>query len=571
MATVSSQRSGHLTMSFEYSRLPTESPAVRATPPRAQRRLLARGGRILAGCVLAGLLLLTGYPESIATGQSTAETDKPLTQESRNKGDKRFGSLQKSLNTVLRRAHSGDEAKINARPPVIPEIMDSEPHLGTAWSSSEATAGENPAAAANTGEFVAKAVSFTGDLQHQPAAPRLPTPGSGYRSINGRPDAESRELNRHPLVFQQENQSPPVQNAPHRSILIHPDPDSVTPLSDTSGEPELVLPPRMQLSESWDGQAWDREQFWKQFATSPTPGSRTGSGHNQSLSAAMRNGSWFGGLDILFVEPIFQSNNAFVTTDSATGISSAAHADYNFDPAWKGFFGFESSGGPGLELSWLNYNQFSDTAMFQATGTENGVARIDYGAPGNAIALSTVAAGDRLESRQQIKLNSVDILVFKDQQNPISRVRGSVGIRYVSLKHLLFADLTSSTGATTAVRNVNDWEGLGPKLGVDYFRPIGHTKLEFQSGLFVSLLFGRRDQVVTEVGSLQFSQIGKIEPMGILEMYLGVQRNFHLSRCRTAFVRTALESQYWIGGESAIESGTDFGFYGLSVGFGIAR
>jgi hypothetical protein len=206
-----------------------------------------------------------------------------------------------------------------------------------------------------------------------------------------------------------------------------------------------------------------------------------------------------------------------------------------------------------------------------ATGTSNAFTNVEAGDSGHIFSLSTSAAGDRLTSRQQLKLDSIEILFFKDQQNPVSRVRGNIGIRYVSLKHFLFADLIEPGGSVTSLRNVNDMEALGPKLGIEYFRPIGHTKLELQSGLSGSMLVGRRDQTVTQVGNRQFEQLGKIEPLSIFEIYLGVQWNFKLSRCRTAFVRTALESQYWTGGDSAVETASDFGFYGLTAGFGLTR
>ena len=311
-----------------------------------------------------------------------------------------------------------------------------------------------------------------------------------------------------------------------------------------------------------------REMFWDQFSKMPADKDLRTEGYD-SLPAILNNGFWFGGVDLMFIEPIFQGNNVLTTTDGAT--SNSVPADFNFDAAWKGNFGFETNAGPAVKASFFRYNEFSGPVNFVSDGTTTGESIVQSGDPANVFRLAATSAGDRIDARQQIKLNSVDLLFYKDQKNLVSRVRGNVGLRFLSLQQFLFADLFEAAGPVTSLRSVNDLQAMGPKLGIEYFRPIGHTDLELQTGLFGSLMFGRRDHTVTDVGNLQFRQLGKIEPLSIFEMYLGLQWNFQVARCQTAFVRTAIESQYWSGSESPGETDTDFGFYGLTAGFGIKR
>lgn len=341
---------------------------------------------------------------------------------------------------------------------------------------------------------------------------------------------------------------------------------------NSNDEPEIDLSSSLMMADSQSHRQVDaqsRELFWDQFSNISNGDKKGRTEGYDSLPAILNNGFWFGGVDVMYLEPIFQTNN--VITTSGNGASTSSQADYNFDAAWRGYFGFETNAGPAVKASFFRYNEFSGPVFFVADGTTSGESIVQTGNPANVFRLAATNAGDRIDTRQQIKLNSIDLLFYKDHKNAVSRVRGNVGLRFLSLQQFLFADLFESAGPITSLRSVNDFQAMGPKLGIEYFRPIGHTDLELQSGLFGSLMFGRRDHVVTDVGNLQFRQIGKLEPLSVFEMYLGMQWNVKIARCQTGFIRTAIESQYWTGGDSPSETGTDFGFYGLTAGFGVKR
>ena len=77
------------------------------------------------------------------------------------------------------------------------------------------------------------------------------------------------------------------------------------------------------------------------------------------------------------------------------------------------------------------------------------------------------------------------------------------------------------------VRNINKYQGFGPEIGIECFRPIGHARLDFAIGCSRSVLFGRRDRVFDAEGVSRFGflQLGKVETLPILKMHVGLQWN----------------------------------------------
>ncbi len=313
-----------------------------------------------------------------------------------------------------------------------------------------------------------------------------------------------------------------------------------------------------------------RDELWRQFATSPPERGPYGRVEGyESVRATLRNGFWFAGVDLMFFEPVFQSNQVFVTRSPA--FDSATHADFGFDVTPRFYGGFQTNMETGIKLSGWRLNEFSSLASFTSDGTSMATMTLDVGSPFRTLSFDANTAGAQINVREQLKLLSSELMLYKDQRNPVSRLRGQIGVRYVSLRHRLIADINDPTFGRTEVRGVNDLDALGPKVGVEYFRPIRGTCLELQSGLFASLLAGRRDQTYTCNGVLHFQQFGKLEPLTVFDVYLALQWNLQVAECRRVYVRCAVENQSWLNGDSAIDTNSDFGLYGFAVGMGVTR
>ena len=384
---------------------------------------------------------------------------------------------------------------------------------------------------------------------------------------------------RHPLatniaVTQEEPRIPTIIGAPDRASMQSV-PSLDPPTLIDRADMELIQPPIQENKLSpygGDPTQVSRDQFWRQFSTMPNDDATSRTEGYGSIQAILKNGFWFAGADLLYFEPTFQQNNAFTVTNGNQ--VTAQHVDFGFDISARYYLGFETNAGPGFKLSYWNLNKFSAINDVVFVGGQSAVTRIDLGDSGNQILVGDTAnAGSRLTVQQQIELNSTEVTLYKDQKNPVSSVIGNVGLRHISLTQRLFVGLDDPVAGSDVVRNVNGYYGFGPRIGVEYFRPVGHTRLELRTGLFGSLIFGRRDQTFVQSGSttLFFNQIGKVESISIIDAYLGIQWNKKINKCQTVFFSTAIESQWWGGADSAMDTGTDLGLYGMTFGFGISR
>lgn len=356
--------------------------------------------------------------------------------------------------------------------------------------------------------------------------------------------------------------------------LYGPAPDNGRAIQQSAspGETFLELPSNLVMADGSAPhlqQTRGREQFWDQFSAYPEGDKKQRTEGYESVGAILSNGFWFGGADVFFIEPMFGENPAMLVESG--GMVRPLSADFGFDTAIKVHAGFETNAGPGVRFSFFRYNDETGVQNFVSDGTSVGQVRLLFDGGAGAIRLIANNSGDAITTRQQIKIRSSEVNFYKDQKNEVSRVRGSVGIRHLILQQVMDAELVPAAGLPQRFRSFNDFQAIGPKLGIDYFRPVGHTDLELQSGMAGSLLFGRRDHSVAAFNATGYQSDGKSEALPILEMYIGLQWNIELSECQTAFLRTALESQYWANSDTPSETDANSGFYGLSVGIGITR
>ena len=74
---------------------------------------------------------------------------------------------------------------------------------------------------------------------------------------------------------------------------------------------------------------------------------------------------------------------------------------------------------------------------------------------------------------------------------------GRFGFQWVEINRQTNASFTDVGGSTVAWEGKDQFQGAGPTFGFDYFRPIGHTKIEFHASGDFGLIFGQRDKVVS--------------------------------------------------------------------------
>lgn len=311
------------------------------------------------------------------------------------------------------------------------------------------------------------------------------------------------------------------------------------------------------------GQNWERDQFWNQFATRhPESGRIEG---YETLGAVVANGFAYGRIEIAFWEPHFGNNGGLAISSGALTVNEPF--DFGFELTPRYVVGFETNAGPGIEINYWKFNEFSDGLNFQSDGFSVGEISVLAGGAGGARTLTASAPGERLESRHQMKIQSTSVNFFKAHQAPLSRLRGLLGFRHVATKHDLIASRNDGAGL---FGNTN-FNGGGPTVGIDYFRPIGHTRLYAFGGLGMSLLFGHHDQTIIESGVVTFRETATDHPLAIFDLHLGVEWRRKLSRCNSVLIRSVFESQHWIGGATSVDPNSDFGLYGFVFSAGITR
>lgn len=304
-----------------------------------------------------------------------------------------------------------------------------------------------------------------------------------------------------------------------------------------------------------DGQSLEHEQKKKQYPP---------------MREILATGRYFGMAEWQLQKPYFLGNPAITVT--SPGLQQALQYDFDTESAPRFRAGFESKYGPGVELQYSQFDHLSDTLSFTSDGLLQGVSRVGLAGQGQSTSLATAAAGERIDARHDLELHQLGVGFFKEVKLPISRVNGIFGARYVSVAQRSESLLSDGSGAVIGrLASQTDLRALGPNLGLEYYRPVGHTPFELIGAFNGSVLFGNRDHFVQNEGVLDFREIGSNEMLAIVDFFGGLQYVKHTGEKRSWYARLGVNNQIWLGGGTAVEPTGDFGLRGISFAFGLNR
>lgn len=288
------------------------------------------------------------------------------------------------------------------------------------------------------------------------------------------------------------------------------------------------------------------------------------------FSEILKTGRYFFNAELLYLKPYFQNNTAITVEGPTTGFSTTF--DYGYDTGNRFVAGFESKYGPGLQLNYFQYDHQSRPTQFTSSGGYQGETSTWMMGPGRWSRLRTANAGDRLTTEHSLEVQNFGVSFFKDWKLPISRLGGGFGIQYVSIEQDLQARLTDSAGTEIGSLSArHELRAFGPKLEFNYFRPVGHTKLEIIGGFSGAVLFGNRDQTVSNTTTSDISRVGADEFVLIIDVIGGLQYVHNFADNRSVYARVTLMSQAWLGGGTAIVPHDDLGFRGVGFAVGLNR
>ena len=281
-------------------------------------------------------------------------------------------------------------------------------------------------------------------------------------------------------------------------------------------------------------------------------------------------GRFFGSLEVALLRPHFLGNTA-ISIDGPT-FSESVPFDFDNETAPHVRFGFESKYGPGFELNYftLNANSESVSQAFDGVSTVSTIASVT--GPNRFTQLSADVIGETLNANHSFEIETIGFNVFKDIAFKVSRIGGRFGFTYANIAQSLEATVTDGGGNVLgSLDNTTDFRGFGPQLGIDYYRPVGHTPFEFVTSFTGLGLFGRRDQFVNNTTGLVERRFGADEFIAKLDLTSGLQYKKTVAENRAWFARLAFVHQTWLGGGTAVDPTGDFGLKGVTFGVGYNR
>ena len=287
------------------------------------------------------------------------------------------------------------------------------------------------------------------------------------------------------------------------------------------------------------------------------------------FSEILATGKYFGSVTAAYLKPHFQGNTAI--TSGGGGVNEATAFDFDHRTNASSRFGFESKYGPGVEVNLFNLNFDSELSQFDSNGIQSGQTSVTVAGVGNPIFAIADDAGETLISQSSIEVDSLSLSVYKALQFKRARLLGNFGFQYVSVGQQLLADVTAGGVVVDRLRSTTDIRAFGPRAILEYYRPVGHTPLEFVTSFGGSLLFGERDQFVNSTTAGTFNRSGSEEFITVAEYLAGLQYKKMTGEDRAWFARVAFVHQSWLGGGTATFPQGDFGFNGITLGVGLNR
>ena len=290
------------------------------------------------------------------------------------------------------------------------------------------------------------------------------------------------------------------------------------------------------------------------------------------FSEILATGRWFGSIEAQFLKPRFNGNSGITILDQTSGSnftdSQVFDFDFEFLPSLRA--GFESKYGPGFEFDYRILTSTSDVQSFTSGAGTSGSLRAALPDVSLSSVIATTAPGQTLSGTQRLGFESFGLSVFKEVQLPVTRINGMFGFQAIDIDHAV--DATVADGAGAVLQNLgsrSDMRAFGPRLRIEYFRPVGHTKLEFLSQFGGSLLFGKRDQFV--FGEDSFQRVDVDEIVTTFRFLTALQIKQRIGENRSVFGRVGYLNETFNSGGSGFLAQDDFGLRGFTILVGINR
>jgi hypothetical protein len=286
-------------------------------------------------------------------------------------------------------------------------------------------------------------------------------------------------------------------------------------------------------------------------------------------------GGWFGGFEFAWLRPRF-SDNTSIIVDPLPDDNFAQPFDYEFETSPRIWLGHVNENGFGLQVRYFQFDGEADDRSF-SPDANNPVAFIEvYGAGGNISRNAFAGVGETLTVTHDVELHVFDLEAVQRWEWNRMLLMGSFGARYVRMDQDMLATAITAAGVLDEmVDHDHSFEGFGPVVGLQLTRSFGGSGLGVYGNVRGSILFGDQDQTIVEIKNAGANVGTDVhngdEVMAIGEISFGLQYARELRRGAQGFVRVGYESQIWWDAGSAIDTTSNMGLEGFTLGFGVYR
>jgi hypothetical protein len=288
-----------------------------------------------------------------------------------------------------------------------------------------------------------------------------------------------------------------------------------------------------------------------------------------TLEEILRTGRYFGSANVSFLKPVLQGDIAYETSGSAGQFQD--NFEYDYSTASQFSVGFESQAGPGFSINYWEFDGVSDAASWTSGDVSSGETIVGLGGVLGGRQFTVFDFNDTVTVNDSLDVQSIEASLFKEMKFKVSRMGGRLGFQWVEIDRQTNASFTDVGGGTVAWEGKDQFQGAGPTFGFDYFRPIGHTKIEFHASSDFGLIFGQRDKVVRDNFGATNQNLSDDEFFTNLNLFLGAQYVISRGGNRCFYLRSGLDYQAWLGADNETASNSDFGLRGFSLTLGYNR
>jgi hypothetical protein len=287
-------------------------------------------------------------------------------------------------------------------------------------------------------------------------------------------------------------------------------------------------------------------------------------------------GEWTVSAGLYVIQPVFQTNPAFVVTSGGGNIFRQQDFHEHLNVAPQIWLGYVSERGWGVRGRWFQFDHSSNESFATAPGaTVQGISFLPMG--------MTPVSGAILATNN-LAVNVLDFQATYTCDSAHWSLLSACGIRYTHLSQDYRAVMTGTDPLLGINRDVDltsghNLNGAGPSFSFEIKHRLGEKGFALYGNLHGAILIGTMNEEYTALNNGVYQEYLRshtgVLPVG--EMELGAEYCRNAGRTKL-FVQSGFVGQVWWGGGNSSNldaigptaaSSHNFGFVGLAVRAGV--